>query len=70
MEKSQDIRHGRHCVYAMHVHLVFVAKYRKKVFDKESIDRLRGYFAGSFGGATLDQLKRYVESQRRPSPTT
>lgn len=45
MEKSQDIRHGRHCVYAMHVHLVFVAKYRKKVFDKESIDHLRTYFA-------------------------
>jgi len=45
MEKNQDIRHGRHCVYAMHVHLVFVAKYRKKVFDKEAIDRLRTYFA-------------------------
>jgi len=29
----------------MHVHLVFVAKYRKKVFDKEAIDRLRIYFA-------------------------
>lgn len=29
----------------------------------------RSYFAGSFGGATLEQLKRYVESQRRPSPT-
>ena len=28
----------------MHVHLVFVAKYRKNVFDKESIDRLRTYF--------------------------
>lgn len=44
MEKYQDIRHGRHCVYGMHVHLVFVAKYRKKVFDKESIDHLRIYF--------------------------
>ena len=29
----------------MLVHLVFVAKYRKKVFDKEAIDRLRTYFA-------------------------
>ena len=45
MEKNQDIRHGRHCVSAMHVHLVFIAKYRKQVFDKESIDRLRAYFA-------------------------
>ena len=30
---SSDIRKGRHCVSAMHVHLVFVTKYRKKVFD-------------------------------------
>jgi len=29
----------------MHVHLVFVAKYRRKVFDGEAISRLRGYFA-------------------------
>ena len=29
----------------MHVHLVFVAKYRKKVFDKDAINRLRDYFA-------------------------
>lgn len=28
----------------------------------------RSYFAGSCGGATLEQLKRYVEHQRRPSP--
>lgn len=29
----------------MHVHLVFVAKYRRQVFDKEAIDRLRKLFA-------------------------
>ena len=29
----------------MHVHLVFVAKYRRKAFDTEAIDRLRGIFA-------------------------
>jgi len=29
----------------MHVHLVFVAKYRKKIFDADSIKRLEGYFA-------------------------
>jgi putative transposase len=29
----------------MHVHLVFVAKYRRKVFDGDAIDRLRGMFA-------------------------
>lgn len=45
MEKINDIRHGRHCVFKMHVHLVFVTKYRRKVFDSDAIDRLRGMFA-------------------------
>lgn len=29
----------------MHVHLVFVAKYRRKVFDGDAIERLRVIFA-------------------------
>ena len=45
MEDNNDIRRGRQCVFNMHVHLVFVAKYRRKVFDKEAIDRLRELFA-------------------------
>ena len=45
MEENNDIRRGRHCVFNMHVHLVFVAKYRRKVFDKVAIERLRELFA-------------------------
>jgi putative transposase len=45
MSDDNEIRHGRHCVFKMHVHLVFVAKYRRKVFDGDAIDRLRGMFA-------------------------
>ena len=45
MEKNNDIRHGRHCVFKMHVHLVFVTKYRRKVFDGAAIERLRAIFA-------------------------
>ena len=45
MEKVNDIRTGRHCVFAMHVHLVFVTKYRREVFTKEIIDDLRPIFA-------------------------
>lgn len=44
MEKDNEIRHGRHCVFKMHVHLVFVAKYRRKVFDGDAIDRMRRIF--------------------------
>ena len=42
MADNNDIRHGRHCVFKMHVHLVFVTKYRRKVFDSPAIDALRG----------------------------
>jgi putative transposase len=44
MLRSNDIRHGRHCVFALHVHLVFVTKYRKKVFDRDAIERLKVIF--------------------------
>lgn len=45
MTQNNDIRHGRHCVFQMHVHLVFVAKYRRGVFDAAAIATLRGIFA-------------------------
>jgi len=45
MENNNDMRLGRHCVFKMHVHLVFVTKYRGEVFAKEVIDDLRGIFA-------------------------
>ncbi len=42
MTDDNDIRQGRHCVFKMHVHLAFVTKYRRKVFDSPAIDVLRG----------------------------
>lgn len=129
-----EFRRGRHCVFALHVHLVFVTKYRRGVLTPEALDwlkvhftkvcamqgalleacdgeedhthilvgfpptvsvaqlvnalkgsssrRLRqefpkiakryykgvlwtpSYFAASTGGATLEKVKQYVESQR------
>ena len=32
---DSDLRHGRHCVFVLHVHLVFVTKYRRNVFKGE-----------------------------------
>jgi putative transposase len=46
MQENKDIRHGRHCVFLMHVHLVFVTKYRRQVFTKDRLDYLRGIFSG------------------------
>lgn len=45
MDDYNDIRHGRHCVFVIHAHLVFVSKYRRKIFDKEAVERLREIFA-------------------------
>lgn len=45
MSDYNDIRHGRHCVFRMHVHLVFVTKYRRRVFDADAIKRLHAIFA-------------------------
>jgi len=44
MEKSREIRTGRHCVFMMHVHLVFVTKYRKRVFDSKILDEMEKIF--------------------------
>jgi putative transposase len=46
MENVKDIRTGRHCVFRMHAHLVFVTKYRRGVFTKAVLDDLREIFAG------------------------
>ncbi|MCQ6250284.1 MULTISPECIES: IS200/IS605 family transposase [Streptomyces] len=39
MDGQNDYRRGRHVVSAMHVHLVFVTKYRRGVFDDEMLTR-------------------------------
>jgi putative transposase len=43
---SSDIRKGRHCIFNLHVHLVFVTKYRTKVFTKIILNDMREIFSG------------------------
>ena len=45
MNKSNDIRHGRHCVFNLHIHLVFLTKYRRSVFTKAVLEDLKEIFA-------------------------
>ena len=40
MNLSTDLRRGRSCVFLMHVHLVFVTKYRRDVFNRPILDEL------------------------------
>ena len=70
-------------VSALHVHLVFVTKYRRGVFDERmlrseytgKVNRARmnghfwspSYFAASCGGAPLSIIRQYIEQQQRPT---
>lgn len=45
MNKINDIRAGRHCISNLHVHLVFVTKYRRKIFNKTAINVLNIIFS-------------------------
>ena len=44
MEKSKQYRTGRHCVFQIHAHLVFVTKYRYKVLHGYMFDTLKMLF--------------------------
>ena len=45
MQTNNNLRHGRHCVFNLHVHLVFVTKYRRNVFTKQSLEAIQPIFA-------------------------
>ena len=44
MEEKQALRSGRHCVFAIQLHLIFVTKYRRNVFDGDAIERVGEHF--------------------------
>ena len=45
MKLSNDLRRGRNCVFLMHVHLVFIAKYRRNIFTKSILNDLSDIFS-------------------------
>jgi putative transposase len=45
MQEENDIRTGRHCVFKLHCHLVFVTKYRRAIFTSAMLSSLEGYFS-------------------------
>ena len=40
MDDTDAIRTGRHCAFLLHAHLVFVTKYRYRVFQERHLTRL------------------------------
>ena len=57
MAKSTAIRTGRHCVFAMHVYLVFVTKYRRSVLTSSILEDMGDIFRNickDFGAALVE----------------
>lgn len=44
MTKSIEIRTSRHCVFNIHIHLVFVTKYRRAVFQSRHYETMGEIF--------------------------
>src|SRR5665811_2075115 len=62
-EPDPSIRHGRSVVHNLHVHLVFVTKYRRGVFDTQMLNRcehLMAQVCADFG-ATLAEFNGEVD---------
>ena len=59
MTDDNDYRRGRHCVFALHAHLVFVTKYRRKVFTANVLNDMRGLFA-ALCGTSRRRLSRWT----------
>jgi putative transposase len=58
MADDNQIRTGRNCIFKMHVHLVFVTKRRREVFDEPALEQLKLIFSDvcSDFGATLMEM--------------
>lgn len=41
---TTELRHGRHCVFNIHIHLVFVTKYRRGVFTEDVLKFMEPIF--------------------------
>src|SRR5882724_3183598 len=67
MSNESNIRYGRHCVFKLHVHWVFVAKYRRCVFDAQTIHLLRGVFADVCSDAHATLVEMDGEDAREQS---
>lgn len=44
MNHTSNLRRGRRCIFLLHTHLVFVAKYRRPIFSKEHVASMKKIF--------------------------
>lgn len=57
MNTSTELRHGRSCLFQLHVHLVFVTRYRRGIFSPSHYDTMREVFSNvcaDFGAELIE----------------
>ena len=62
---TQELRRGRHCVFELNVHLVFVTKYRRSIFTEEHLDALEAAAAKVAVSSLVNSLKGVTSRRLR-----
>ena len=57
-----EYRHGSHTVFSIHLHIVWITKYRHKVLYKEVAERVRAIVREECRQSGVDILKGHVSS--------
>ncbi len=60
---NTDFKKNRYSIYNLTYHLVVITKYRRKCINWKPVFWSNSYFILSTDGATIETIKRYIESQ-------
>ena len=53
-DKELDLRKGRHCVFMLHCHLIFITKYRGKTLSNEALEYIESIMRGVATGFEVE----------------
>ena len=57
-----DYRHGSHTTFSIHLHIVWITKYRHKVLRGDVAERVRAIVREACQKARVDMLKGHISS--------
>ncbi len=61
-----DYRHGSHTVFAIHVHIVWITKYRRKILRDEIAQRVREIVREECSTSRVEILRGHISSDHGP----
>ena len=61
-DKELDLRKGRHCVFMLHCHLIFITKYRGKTLNNEALEYIESTMRDIAAGFEVEIIEFNGES--------